>query len=65
MVLVNQLLARYRDAMGGLLEALLPPLLLRVHGALGAGWDWSGRAATPSAMSPAADGTAGAWVSVT
>ncbi|KAG2493435.1 hypothetical protein HYH03_008254 [Edaphochlamys debaryana] len=57
-VLVNQLLARYREALGALLEALLPPLLVRLHGALGAGWDWSGRQAAPGALTLATEGTA-------
>ena len=63
LALANQLLARYKEALGELLNVLLPALVVRVHACLGPAWDWSGKMATPAAaMAPSADGAAGGWV---
>ena len=56
--LLNQLVARFKEALLPLLCQLLPLLVLRVHELLTREWDWSGRLAAPSG----AGGVAGVCV---
>lgn len=56
--LAHQLIARFKESLLPLAEQLVPALATRVHGLLGAGWDWTGRrpagGATPQEQAVAA-----------
>ncbi|WIA12173.1 hypothetical protein OEZ85_012245 [Tetradesmus obliquus] len=53
LTLLVQLITRFKEALGKLVEVVLPIAVARVHGLLGADWDWSGRLASPAAMAAA------------
>lgn len=53
LALLTQLMTRFKEGLGKLLDAVLPVVVERVHGLLGQDWDWSGKAASPSAMAAA------------
>ncbi|GAX84343.1 hypothetical protein CEUSTIGMA_g11765.t1 [Chlamydomonas eustigma] len=48
--LTNQLILKFKEAMQGLLQSLLPVLIARLHTVLTAEWEWSGRMAAPAAV---------------
>lgn len=56
LVLLNQLVLRYKEALAELLEQALPLAVQRVHALLPPDWDWSGQwgtaggPATPGAL---------------
>ena len=45
---------RFKEAMSGLLQGLLPVLVTRLHVVLSADWDWSGKLALAAASAAAA-----------
>ncbi|KAG1677608.1 hypothetical protein FOA52_010389 [Chlamydomonas sp. UWO 241] len=49
LVLTNQLLLKFKDAMLSLLQGLLPLLVAHLHRALGPDWDWTGKLASTAA----------------
>jgi exportin-T len=51
--LLVQLVLRFKEALAGLMEALLPPVAAQVHCLLGADWDWSGQLAGPAPVTQA------------
>ena len=55
--LLVQLVLRFKEGLAGLMEALLPPLAAQVHCLLGADWDWSGRLASPAALTQVGAGS--------
>jgi hypothetical protein len=48
LMLLNQLVQRYKEGLGELLEQLLPLAVQRVHALLPTDWDWTGQWALPS-----------------
>ena len=51
---------RFKEAMSGLLQGLLPVLVTRLHVVLSADWDWSGKLALAvTSVAAATSGPAG------
>ena len=54
LLLTNQLVLKFKEAMSGLLQGLLPVLVTRLHSVLSADWDWSGKLALTAASAASA-----------
>ncbi|RMZ52492.1 hypothetical protein APUTEX25_003635, partial [Auxenochlorella protothecoides] len=55
LILLNQLMSRFRDGMAPLIRDILPVLLSCVHAVLGPDWDWSGAAVPGSPPAASAE----------
>lgn len=60
LLLLNQLAARFKDALAPVMQEMVPACVARVHSLLPTDWDWSGAKCTPAALStPTAAAAAG------
>ncbi|PSC72015.1 exportin-T isoform X1 [Micractinium conductrix] len=50
LLLLNQLLARFKEALAPVMQEMVPACVARVHTVLPADWDWSGARVTPAAL---------------
>ncbi|KAL4444906.1 hypothetical protein ABPG77_003956 [Micractinium sp. CCAP 211/92] len=50
LLLLNQLMLRFKDALMPVMQEMVPACIARVHSLLPSDWDWSGAKATPAAL---------------